>query len=247
MILETLGLAKSFSGIRPVDGINLKIEEGEVSSIIGPNGAGKTTLFNLITGRIHCDAGRIFFKGDDITNATPRETSSKGIGRCFQVTSIFPAMTVFDNVQISAISRQHRVFNLYSSADSMLRSDVFSILKLVGLYEEAATIAGSLSYGIQRRLELAITLALKPKLLLLDEPTGGVAPKEANELMELVTSLVREQGLTAVFIEHDMNVVFNFSEKIRVMHLGRIIVEGTPMEVRNNREVQNIYLGEVGS
>jgi branched-chain amino acid transport system ATP-binding protein len=129
----------------------------------------------------------------------------------------------------------------------MLRSDVLSILKLVGLYEEATTIAGSLSYGIQRRLELAITLALKPTVLLLDEPTGGVAPKEANELMELVTGLVREQGLTAVFIEHDMNVVFNFSEKVRVMHLGKIIVEGTPMEVRNNREVQNIYLGEVGS
>jgi len=244
MILETVDLTKSFGAVKAVQNVCLQIEEGEVSSIIGPNGAGKTTLFSLITRQLKSDSGKVLFKGNDITNMSPSAIATCGIKKCFQITSIFPKMSVFENVQVAAISKQGKGFNFFSPAGRAMKEEVSSVLDSVGLSGEASKMAGNLSYGEQKRLEFAIALVTMPTLLLLDEPTAGVSPAEANNLMELVRSLVRERGLTTVFIEHDMNMVFNYSDKIRVMYLGGIVKQGTVQEIKGDPEVQKVYLGE---
>ena len=237
-------IGKSFGGLMAVNEVSFNIEKGELSSIIGPNGAGKTTLFNLLTGHLPADTGRILFKGKEITGLSPHEICRKGIGRSFQRTNIFPRLSAFDNVQVAVMSWRRKNSNIFLRAQSMLRKETDEILESVGLGDKKEMTAGLLAHGDQRRLEIGIALGSYPELLLLDEPTAGMSAEELGRTVELIQSLARERGLTLLFIEHDMNVVFGISEKIRVMHMGRIIAEGRPEDVRANDEVQRIYLAE---
>lgn len=244
MILETKNLVKSFGGLTAVYDVNLRIREGELASIIGPNGAGKTTLFNLLTGHLPLDSGRVIFQGRDITGLPPHTISRMGIGRSFQRLNIFPRLSTFDNVQVAVFSAQRQSRNLFSRASKLARRETEAILDNVGLLDKKDVKGGLLAHGDQKRLEMGIALAVEPNLLLLDEPTQGMSPRESAEITRLIQKLVKEKGLTLIFVEHDMNVVFGISDNIRVLHQGRIIFEGKPEEVKNNEEVQRIYLGE---
>jgi branched-chain amino acid transport system ATP-binding protein len=244
MILETQKLVKSFGGLTAVYDVNLHIQAGELASIIGPNGAGKTTLFNLLTGHLPVDSGRVIFKGKDITQLPPHTISRMGIGRSFQRLNIFPRLSAFENVQVAVFSVQHQSRNLFSRAYKLARKETEAILESVGLLDKKGIKGGLLAHGDQKRLEMGIALAVEPQLLLLDEPTQGMSPKESAEITRLIQKLVKERGLTLIFVEHDMNVVFGISDNIKVMHQGKIIFEGKPDEVKNSQEVQRIYLGE---
>jgi branched-chain amino acid transport system ATP-binding protein len=244
MILETEKIMKSFGGLTAVYDVNLRVKEGELTSIIGPNGAGKTTLFNLLTGHLPVDSGRIIFKGKDITRLPPHTISRMGIGRSFQRLNIFPRLSAFENVQVAVFSAQRQSRNLFSRASRLALRETESILDSVGLLEKEWVKGGLLAHGDQKRLEMGIALAVGPTLLLLDEPTQGMSPRESAEITRLIQKLVKEKGLTLIFVEHDMNVVFGISDSIRVLHQGRIIFGGKPEEVKNNEEVQRIYLGE---
>ena len=244
MILRVEKLHKSFGGLTAVYDVNLQIQEKELVSIIGPNGAGKTTLFNLLTGHLPADSGRVFFQEKEITRLPPHTISRMGIGRSFQRLNIFPRLSAFENIQVAVFSVQMKSRNLFARADQLGRSETEAILESVGLLNKKETQGGLLAHGDQKRLEMGIALAVKPSLLLLDEPTQGMSPKETEETTELIRRLVKERGLTLIFVEHDMNVVFGISDSIKVMHQGRIIFEGSPEAVRNNDEVQKIYLGE---
>jgi branched-chain amino acid transport system ATP-binding protein len=244
MIFETQNLTKKFGGLTATSDVNLQIHEGELVSIIGPNGAGKTTLFNLLTGHIRPDAGKVFFQGRDITGLPPHAISRLGVGRSFQRLNIFPRMTAFENVQAAVFSAQQKSHNIFSSAKKMVREETDAILDSVGLLDKKETKGGLLAHGDQKRLELGIALSVHPSLLLLDEPTQGMSPKETVETTGLIEYLVKQRGLTLIFVEHDMSVVFGISDNIRVMHQGRVIFSGKPEEVKKNDEVQRIYLGE---
>ena len=244
MIFETQKLSKSFGGLTAVSDVNLEIKEGELVSIIGPNGAGKTTLFNLLTGHLLPDKGRVIFQGKDITRLPPHAISRMGIGRSFQRLNIFPRLTTFENVQVAVFSAQKKCHRLFSRAQNMAREETETILESVGLLDKKKTKGGLLAHGDQKRLEMGIALAVHPSLLLLDEPTQGMSPKETVQTTELIQNLVKQRGLTLIFVEHDMSVVFGISDHIRVMHQGRMIFSGKPEEVKNNDEVQRIYLGE---
>jgi len=243
-MLRVEEIGKSFGGLIAVNGVSLLIEKGELSSIIGPNGAGKTTLFNLLTGHLNPDKGRILFKEKEIAGLSPHEICKLGIGRSFQRTNIFPRLSAFDNVQVALMSWGRKSSNIFLRAQKMLREETDEILESIGLGDKKEVTAGLLAHGDQRRLEIGIALGSHPELLLLDEPTAGMSPEESGKTVELIQRLARERGLTLIFIEHDMNVVFGISEKIRVMHMGSIIAEGMPEEVRANDDVQRIYLAE---
>jgi branched-chain amino acid transport system ATP-binding protein len=247
IILKTVDLVKDFGSLQAVSYVNLEIEEGEVRAIIGPNGAGKSTLLDLVTTRSRPSGGKVYFKGREITHLPSFEIASMGIGRCFQVSKLFPELTAFENIQISSISRCGKVYNMYSSMNGTMRREVTDILDSVGLREMVDELAGCLSYGDQRRLEIGITLGLQPSLLLLDEPTAGVSRVEGHQLMGLVKNLAVAKSITVVFIEHDMDMVFKYADRISVMHLGQMITTGTPEEIRNDETVQRIYLGEAES
>ena len=243
-MLRVEEIGKSFGGLMAVNGVSFQIEKGELSSIIGPNGAGKTTLFNLLTGHLSPDKGRILFKEKEITGLSPHGICKLGIGRSFQRTNIFPRLSAFDNVQVAVMSWRRKSSNIFLRVQKMLREETDEILESVGLGDKKEMTAGLLAHGDQRRLEIGIALGSHPELLLLDEPTAGMSPEESGRTVELIQGLARERGLTLLFIEHDMNVVFGISEKIRVMHMGSIIAEGMPEEVRANQDVQRIYLAE---
>jgi branched-chain amino acid transport system ATP-binding protein len=212
-------------------------------AVIGPNGAGKTTLFNLITGLLKSDGGKIIFKGEDISKLPPYEICKKGIARSFQIVNIFPRLTVFGNVQVAVLSHQRKSSHLFRPAQSMVIEETKDILKTVGLLEKAKNIAGSLSHGDQKILEIAIALGNEPELLILDEPTAGMSPEETLATIELIKRLASLRGLTILFCEHDMDIVFSIAQSIMVMRQGRTIIQGNPEEVKNNKEVQEAYLG----
>jgi len=244
MILGVEKVKKSFDGFVAIDGVSFSIPQGEICSIIGPNGAGKTTLFNLITGHLRIDEGKLTFKDLDITNRRPHQICRLGVGRSFQRTNIFPRLTVFQNIQAAVLAHRGKSLTFFRPVDSFFQEETGEILGRVGLGEYAQTVSGSLSYGFQKQLELGIALASEPELLLLDEPTAGMSAQETHQTMELIGKITREKGLTLLFTEHDMEVVFSISQRIMVLHQGRLIAEGTPEEVRNNPEVQKVYLGE---
>jgi len=244
MILEGSGLRKEFGGFVAVGGVDLAVEERAIHALIGPNGAGKSTLFNLLTGYLAPDAGRIAFEGRDITHMPAHTRCMHGIVRSFQRTHIFPKLTAFENVQAAVLSRRGQRFNVFRPARSLYRTEVLAILYEVGLSGSAPVLGGLLSHGDQKRLELGIVLAMEPRLLLLDEPTAGMAPQEKLATMDLVGRIVHGRGLTLFFTEHDMDVVFSVSDRITVLHQGRAIAEGLPAEVRANAEVQQVYFGE---
>jgi branched-chain amino acid transport system ATP-binding protein len=243
-LLRVEGLKKAFGGLLAVDDVNLEIQAGEMSSIIGPNGAGKTTFFNLVTGFLAKDSGRVFFKGEDISHLSPPGTCHHGIGRAFQVSSIFPRFTAFDNVKIALMVHKGKALDFLSDARRLLRQETLTILEEVGLIDQANLLSKSLAHGDQKRLDIAIALASEPELLMLDEPTAGMNPKESFKIMDLVAGIAGARGMTVVFIEHDMDIVFSISQRIRVMHMGRLFAEGKPEEIRDNLEVKQIYLGE---
>ena len=244
MILGVERVKKSFDGFVAINGVSFSIPRGEICSIIGPNGAGKTTLFNLITGHLPIDEGRLTFKDLDITNRPPHQICRLGVGRSFQRTNIFPRLTVFQNIQAAVLVHRGKSFTFFRPVESFFQEETGEILRRVGLIEYAQTVSGALSYGFQKQLELGIALASEPELLLLDEPTAGMSAQETHQTMELIGKITREKGLTLLFTEHDMQVVFSISQRIMVLHQGRLIAEGSPEEVRRNPEVQKVYLGE---
>jgi branched-chain amino acid transport system ATP-binding protein len=242
-MLQVEGLMKSFDDFMAVNGANLSVGRGEIVAVIGPNGAGKTTLFNLITGALKRDRGRIVFKGEEISELPPYDICRKGISRSYQIVNIFPRLTVFENVQVAVLSYQRKNSNLFRPAQSLAVKETRSILESMGLSDKEKSIAGSLSHGDQKILEIAIALGNEPELLILDEPTAGMSPEETQATMELVKRLGRQRGLTILFCEHDMDIVFSVAKSIMVMRHGQTIVQGTPEEIRSNKEVQEAYLG----
>jgi len=242
-MLQVEAVDKYFDGFKAVDGASLTVEQGKLVAVIGPNGAGKTTLFNLITGQLKPDKGRIIFKGEDIAGLPPHQICKKGIGRSFQIVNVFPRLTVFENVQVAILSQQRKSTNLFSPARSLVTNETRNILESVGLLDKAEAISGSLSHGDQKILEMAMALGSKPELLVLDEPTAGMSPEETLATMKSIKQLASTQGLTILFCEHDMDVVFSIAQNIMVMHQGRTLIQAEPDEVRSNKQVQDAYLG----
>ena len=243
-MLDVRDLSKSFDGFQALRGVSLSVPRGSISAIIGPNGAGKTTLFNLITGHLRPDAGNVSFKNREITGIAPHDLCRLGMGRSFQRTNIFPRLTVFQNIQAAFLSHRGRGWNLLASVDRFYRDETEALLVSVGLLGKAGEVAGFLSHGNQKQLELGITLALEPEILLLDEPTAGMSAQETRESIRLIERIARERGLTLLFTEHDMEVVFAIAQRITVLHQGEVIADGTPEEVRRHPEVRRVYLGE---
>jgi branched-chain amino acid transport system ATP-binding protein len=244
VILEVKDLKKSFGGILAVHNVTFKLEAREISSIIGPNGAGKTTLFNLITGKLLPDEGEVLFNGEDISRLQPFQICHKKLGRSFQITNIFPKLSVYENIQVAILSARGINKNLFNRADRMVKKETIEILENLGLAEKKNLLGGLLAHGDQKLLDIGISLASNPDLILLDEPTAGMSPQETVKTTGLVNQLAKEKGMTVLLIEHDMNVVFSISEVIRVMHQGELIAEGKPEEIKSNSRVQQIYLGE---
>jgi branched-chain amino acid transport system ATP-binding protein len=244
MILGVENVTKSFDGFIAVSRVSFSVEKGELCSIIGPNGAGKTTLFNLITGHLPLDEGKVIFNGIDITHMHAHTICRLGMGRSFQRSNIFPRLTVFQNIQAAVLAHRRKSFDLFTTVEPLFREETDEILEKVGLQDHSQEMSGSLSHGFQKQLELGIALAGEPDMLLLDEPTSGMSAKETNSTIELIGRIAREKGLTLLFTEHDMAVVFSISERILVLHQGQLIAEGSPEEVRTNREVKKVYLGE---
>jgi len=244
LVLQIEGLRKHFGGVQAVNGVDLAVPPGDLRAIIGPNGAGKTTLFNLITGDLTHDHGTIRFAGEEVSGLPPHRLYRRGMARTFQITSIFRRLTALENVQTACLSHHRRHYNVFAPARRLYRDEALGMLERVGLREQALKPSGILSHGDQRRLELAIALVSAPRLLLLDEPTAGMAPRERHDIMALVAKIARETELTVVFTEHDMDVVFAVARRITVLHQGVVLAEGPPPEVRANAEVQRVYLGQ---
>jgi len=242
-MLEVQGVVKSFDDFLAVNQASLRVQKGEIVAVIGPNGAGKTTLFNLITGILQRDRGQVLFKGEDISGLPPFEICRRGIGRSFQIVNVFPRLTVFENIQVAVLSHQRRSNVLLRPAKNLAVLETRSLLQSVGLADKERNIVGSLSHGDQKILEIAIALGNEPELLILDEPTAGMSPEETLATIELIKKLARTRGLTILFCEHDMDIVFSISRSIMVMHQGQTLIQGTPEEVRNHPEVQSAYLG----
>jgi branched-chain amino acid transport system ATP-binding protein len=243
-ILEVTGLNKRFRGLQAIKGLEFHLSEGDQSAIIGPNGAGKSTFFNLLTGYHRVDSGRILFAGAEITNLPAHLISRAGITRAFQVSNIFPKLTVLENIRSAVQAQMGRAFDFFSRADRVGLEKTEEILTLCGLAGKRDLLAGELSQGDKKKLELALALAGKPRLLLLDEPTAGMSLEETRETMALIDNLNQKLNLTILFTEHDMAVVFNHARRVTLLHRGERIVEGTPQEVRQNETAQRIYLGE---
>jgi branched-chain amino acid transport system ATP-binding protein len=243
-MLEVQGLRKSFDGFIAIDDVSLNVSRGEIAALIGPNGAGKSTLFNLITGHLRPDSGKVRLKGEDITNAPPHRICLMGIGRSFQRTNIFPKLTVFENVQAAFITHRRRGTNFWARSSDLYRDDSVDLLRSLGLLGKADALSGALSHGNQKQVELGIALACDPEILLLDEPTAGMSAAETKETIRLVEHIARERSLTLLFTEHDMEVVFSIAQRIAVLHQGRMIAEGTPAQVQSHAEVRRVYLGE---
>jgi branched-chain amino acid transport system ATP-binding protein len=244
-ILELRGVGKSFGALEVLSGIDLDIEEGKITSVIGPNGAGKTTLFNVVSGRFPASAGTILYKKRDITRMRPHEITLAGLARSFQITNIYQKLTVGENVSLAVQTRNKRRMSLFTRFQEMgdVQERTMGILDRIGLRKRFGVPAGQLSHGDQRHLEIGMTLATGPELLLLDEPTSGMSPAEAAQTMDLIEDLSRD--FTIVLIEHNMDIVMNISDRIVVLNFGRKIAEGSPEEVADNPEVRRVYLGGV--
>lgn len=242
-MLQIKGVVKTFDDFLAVNEADLSVGRGEIVAVIGPNGAGKTTLFNLITGQLRADRGKILWDGEEISGLPPHQICRKGISRSFQIVNLFPRLTVFSNVQVAVLSQQKKSLHLFRPARNMDVEKTRALLASVGLLNKERNLAGSLSHGDQKVLEIAIALGNDPRLLILDEPTAGMSPEETFATIELIKGLARTQGLTVLFCEHDMDIVFSIAQSIMVMHQGRTLIQGTLEEVRNSPEVQAAYLG----
>ena len=244
-LLETRSLVKYFGDTHAVDHVDFKVQEREVLALIGSNGAGKTTLVNLISGLVRADEGQIVFRGVDVTAQSVHERIRAGIARSFQLVNLFDQLTAVDNVALSVFARDGKTRKLMALADSdqAVWQEANEVLRVFGLQAKARVLAGGLSQGERKLLDVAVAYALKPKLLFLDEPTSGVSTREKAPIMDIVTSVVRSEGISAAIIEHDMDVVFNYSDRIVAMHQGAILADGTPAAIRANELVTTTLIG----
>ena len=245
-ILELKNVHKDFKGLKVLKEVTLSIEEGECHAIIGPNGAGKSTLFNIITGKYKPSQGRIFFNGKDITGMAPHKISRRGLARSFQIINVFPQMTVYSNVRNAILSKKKIRFNPFLRLEKLhgIHEETMQIMKIFGLMEMKDVLASELSYGQQRALEIGISLATDPKLILLDEPTAGMTREQTREAVGLIKNVTK--GKTLMVVEHDMDVVFHIADRITVLYYGEILASGTPDEIRKNERVRAAYLGKKG-
>jgi branched-chain amino acid transport system ATP-binding protein len=244
-LLQTIELRKQFGDTKACDGVNFIANKGEFLSLVGSNGAGKTSLVNLISAQLTPDSGQILFEGNDITFAPVHERIKAGIARSFQIVNLFDGLSVFDNVALSIFSREGKAVKMAALAehDAAVRSEAFEVLGQFGLKDKSWILAGGLAQGERKLLDVAVAYALRPKLLFLDEPTSGVSTRDKTQIMDTVSSVVRAGTVTAVVIEHDMDVVFRYSDRIVMMHEGRFLADGTPEEIKANNEVASILLG----
>jgi len=247
IVLETRNLRKEFDGLVAVADVSLRVREGELHAIIGPNGAGKTTLFNLISGVLPPTSGQVFLRGREITGLPPHQIARRGIGRSFQITNLFPNLTVLESVRLAAQARGRHSLRFWAHYRRYRQYEerAMAIIHQVGLTGREHFLARALPHGDQRKLEIALLLATEPDVLLLDEPTAGMALGEIPALMDLIRGLREEGGRTILLVEHKMDVVMNLSDRITVMHQGRGLAEGTPAEISANEQVQRAYLGEL--
>jgi branched-chain amino acid transport system ATP-binding protein len=241
--LAVSGLAKSFGAVRAVDGVDFGVRAGELVAMIGPNGAGKTTCFNMLNGQLAPDAGTIRLDGAEIQGRRPRDIWRMGVGRTFQVAATFGSMSVRENVQVALLSRERQLYGFWRRAAAQHVERADALLARVGMLDQAGRACAVLAYGDLKRTELAVALANDPRLLLMDEPTAGMAPRERGELMALAASIVRERGIAVLFTEHDMDVVFRHADRVLALDRGRIIAQGAPADVRADAEVRRVYLG----
>jgi branched-chain amino acid transport system ATP-binding protein len=242
-LLTVRDLKKSFGGVHAVDGVSFDIEPGEMLALIGPNGAGKSTCFNLINGQLKPDAGEILLNGQSIAGLAPRAIWRKGVGRTFQVASTYSSMTVVENVQVALMSANGKLFDFFGSAAKTFRTEALVLLDQVGLKHEADEPCSTLAYGEIKTVELAIALAHGPKLLLMDEPTAGMAPQERNALMALTQRIAQERQLGVLFTEHSMDVVFAFAQRIMVLARGQLVAQGVPAMIKEDAKVREVYFG----
>ena len=242
-VLTVNSLGKSFGGVRAVENVSFAIGKGEFLALIGPNGAGKSTTFNMINGQLAADTGEILIGDRNIAGMAPRDIWRLGVGRTFQVAATFGSMTVVENVQMALISHASRLLNLWRPAASLYRERALELLAQVGMADAADRPSRELAYGDVKRIELAIALANDPQLLLMDEPTAGMAPRERNELIKLVKQLVIERGISVLFTEHSMDVVFSYADRIIVLARGRLIADGDAAAIRDDAKVQEVYFG----
>lgn len=242
-LLEVKGLEKSFGGVHAARDVTFEVDRGKLIALIGPNGAGKSTTFNMIGGQLMPDSGLVLLDGAEITGQAPRKIWRQGVGRTFQVAQTFVSMTVVENVQMALISLARRTLGFWQDAQSIGRDEAIALLDRVGMAADADRPCRELAYGDVKRVELAIALAGNPKLLLMDEPTAGMAPKERGELMHLTATIARASGIGVLFTEHDMDAVFAHADHILVLVRGQIIARGSANEVRANARVREVYLG----
>ncbi|MES2613591.1 MAG: ABC transporter ATP-binding protein [Pseudomonadota bacterium] len=242
-LLKVTGLGKSFGGVKAVDGIHFELAAGELLALIGPNGAGKSTTFNMVNGQLPADVGSIQLNGQELVGRKPRDIWRMGVGRTFQIAETFSSLTVVENVQMALISNDSRLFSMFREASEHKRNEALALLDQVGMKAQADRPCSVLAYGDVKRVELAIAMANAPKLLLMDEPTAGMAPKERNELMALTKQLVIDRGMAVLFTEHSMDVVFAYADRMIVLARGRLIAEGKPLELRDHPKVQEVYFG----
>jgi branched-chain amino acid transport system ATP-binding protein len=245
IILETKNLRRQFGALVAVADVSVTVQAGSFHSIIGPNGAGKTTFFNLLSGNLKPTGGQVFYKGKDITSLPLHKTIHMGIGRSFQITNIFPNLTVMENIRLAAQALGRDNFKFFRAAGAFRRYEeqAEAVLEQVGLSDRAYSTANTLPHGDQRKLELGMILAPDPEVLLLDEPTAGMASEQVPELMALIREIQANGNKTIMLVEHNMNVVMNVSDVITVMHYGEVLAEGTPSEISANETVQQAYLG----
>lgn len=243
-LLEVTDLYKDFSGLKVLFGIDLKLEPGERHAVIGPNGAGKSTLFNVITGKYVPSRGKITFKGKDITGLPPHKISRLGLARSFQVTNIFRAMTVFENIRNAVLSREGKRHSIFPALGKLraITDETERVLDLIGLLDRKDELAGELAHGHQRALEIGMTIAMDPDLILLDEPTAGMSSKESREAVGLIEKVT--EGKTLLIVEHDMDVVFSIANGITVIYYGEVLASGSPEAIRSDQRVKDAYLGE---
>ncbi|KAA2215053.1 ABC transporter ATP-binding protein [Teichococcus oryzae] len=242
-VLQAQGLVKAWGGNRAVDGVSFELAPGEMLALIGPNGAGKSTCFNMLNGQLRPDAGTVRLGGRDITGWAPRAIWRQGVGRTFQVTATFGSLTVLDNVRMALLSHARRLLGLWQPAAGLMTREAEELLERVGMADQADRPCGILAYGDLKRLELAMALANRPRLLLMDEPTAGMAPAGRLALMSQTAAIARAAGIAVLFTEHDMDVVFNHADRVLVLDRGRLVAGGAPAAVRANPLVRQIYLG----